>query len=201
MCVSQYVSQYVTPLVGLVTGALIGVFAEPIRTFIFRPAIKVSFEKNDPSCVARTPSGAAPIFSEAIYIRVRVENPKSQMAKSCRAFLVKVEEKNSQGIFNPTIYADSLPLGWSCQQDPGRPIDLPSGVSQFVDIISTDKGAPARYDVHLMLYPHRYRGLFDDKPKILRLTILVTGDGARAGKTTIVFEWRGAWDTFKVEKA
>jgi hypothetical protein len=157
----------------------------------------VSFDKHDPSCLARTPIGAA-LQSEGIYIRAKVQNPKSQMAKSCRAFLVKVEKQNAYGIFEPTIFADSLQLAWSCQQDGGRPIDLPSGVSQFVDVISTDKAVPTAYHVYLSFGPHRYIELFDSKPKTLRLTVLVTGDGAARGQTTIVFKWSGQWDTFEV---
>ena len=77
-------------------------------------------------------------------------------------------------------------------------MDLPSGVSQFVDVISTDKARPAHYRVHPLFGPHRYIELFDGKPKTLRLTVLVTGDGAAPGQTTIVFKWSGQWDTFEV---
>jgi hypothetical protein len=156
----------------------------------------VSFDKSDPSCVTPTPTGKG---SEGIYIRAKVQNRKSQMAKSCRAFLVKVEKQNAHGIFGPTIFADSLQLAWSCQKDRERPIDLPSGVSQFVDVISTDKAAPVDYRVHHLFHPSRYAELFDGKPKTLRLTVLVTGDGAAPGQTTIVFNWRGQWDTFEAD--
>jgi len=202
MCVSQYI----TPLIGLVTGTLIGVFAEPIRTWIYRPVLKASFKKID-SCVTRTPIGTGSDLREGFYIRAKVENRRWQMAKSCRAYLVKVEQKNSKGDFGPTIFADSLPLNWSNQrrEDNGRPIDLPFGVSQFVDVISTDQGAPGipvvppTYTVHAAM-PFRYGVLFDNGPKILRLTILVTGDGVKAATTKIVFDWRKHWEKFEVSE-
>jgi hypothetical protein len=194
------VLDYVTPLIGLITGTFIGIFAEPIRTRLFRPRLKVSFESADRSCKVQTPMGAAGEH-RGIYIRAKVQNTKSQMAKACRAFLVKIEKQSTHGTFEPTIFADSLPLAWSCQKDGSKPVDLFSGVSQFVDVISTTNVDPTAYQIHLFTHPHRYAELFDREPKTLRLTILVTGDGASAGQTAIVFKWGGQWDTFEVGSA
>jgi hypothetical protein len=195
MCASQYITQFI----GVVVGVFIGIFAEPIRAYIYRPVLTVSFDERDPACKTFTPQGTVR-GPTAIYVRAKVQNSKSKMAKACRAYLVNVEQKDPQGLFEQTIYADSLSLDWSCQREGegGRPIDLPSEVSQYIDVISTEERLPRNYNVRATPMPLRYGELFDMAPKVLRFTILVTGDDVKPAKISLIFSWQGQWDTFEV---
>ncbi len=116
-------------------GFLTAMFAEPARNWLLRPKLRVSFTQEQ-DCIARTPTGAG---ADAIYIRLKVVNERRRIARSCRAFLVKVEKQVRPTVYENTIYADSLQLAWSCQVqgEERSPIDLIHGVSQYVDVIAT----------------------------------------------------------------
>lgn len=188
----------VTPLLSFFLGFVTAVFSEPLRRRIFRPVLRLSFEKND-SCVSHTPLQNGGKEHEGYYIRLKVENTKRPLARACRAYLIVVEEKDENGLWKPTIYADSLPLAWSCQErnDARRPIDLPYGVTQFVDVVATDS-LLNNYFVQVAPLPFRYLGLFDDKRKTFRFTVLIAGDGVQPKTAKIEFGWKGTWNDFEV---
>jgi hypothetical protein len=191
---------FLTPAVSFILGFVIAVFSEPLRQWLFRPVLRVSFEKND-SCVAHTPVENGGKEYEAYYIRVKVENTRRHLAKACRAFLIQVEEKDESGYYKPTLYADSLPLAWSCQKpdEARKPIDLPLDVAQFVDVVATDS-LSNNYFVQVSPLPFRYHKLFEKKPKDFRITVLVSGDGVKPATTRIIFRWKGTWNDFEVSK-
>lgn len=201
----HYCPTSITPLVGaaislagIIVGALIGIFAEPIRGRIFRPVLVVSFNERSDGCKALTTINGNPP-SAGYYIRAQVKTSKRRLAKSCRAYLVNVEQRTARGDYAPMNpkFDDSLPLRWSAQfTDENPPLDLPSGISQFVDIISTDSALPG-FKVHARLI-NRYTKFFDNQPKVLRLTVLVTGDDVVPAEVKVIFDWRGQWDTFDV---
>jgi hypothetical protein len=198
--ITPFVSAGVS-LVGIIVGVLIGIFAEPIRGRIFRPVLVASFDEHDEGCNAHTTINGDPP-SEGYYIRAKVVNSKHRLAKSCRAFLVNVEQRTARGDFVRTTpkYDDSLALDWSAQfKDGNPPIDLPFGISQFVDIVSTNR-LSKDFKLHALL-PNRYGNLIDNKPKVLRFTILVTGDDVVPGTLKVIFDWRGQWNTFEIAKA
>jgi hypothetical protein len=179
-------------------GVIAGIFIKEIWDYFRRPLVKVSFDEHAEGCRAHTRTGGNPP-SEGYYIRAKVVNSRRRLAKSCRAFLVNVEQRNARGEFVPTTpaYDDSLALVWSAQFKEGNPpIDLPYGISQFVDIVSTDK-LSAEFKVHALI-PYRYDNLFNNTPKALRFTIAVTGDDVEPGQVKVIFDWRGKWDNFEL---
>jgi hypothetical protein len=199
MCAGSFSS---ISIANTAVGVILGIFIREIWEFFRRPALHVSFDEHDEGCKAHTAIGDDR-SSEGFFIRAKVVNSKRRLAKSCRAFLVDVEQRNARGEFVSLTpkYDDSLSLTWSSQ--PGTigqgPIDVPAGVSQYVDIVSTDKRIDG-YRVHALIVPFRYGTLLDNKPKVLRFTILVTGDDVKQDKIKVIFDWRGQWNTFEVAK-
>jgi hypothetical protein len=187
-----------TPALTFLAGAATAIFAEPIRRWIFRPALTVSF---GPGCVIKTPtefidkSTGKKTESEGKWLRVLVRT--SRLAKGCRAHLIKVEEEK-QGIFQPSIFRDTVRLEWSSKPEDEvyKPMDIPSDVAQFVNVLATDRSTPRTYRLKAPL-PFYYRDLFDEQPKTLRFTILVSSDDAKSDQTSVIFRWQGAWDTFE----
>lgn len=199
MCTTQTTSipwlSVLTPIVGFILGFISAVFAEPVRQRLFRPILSLRFS-NTPGCVARTPTGDG---GEAIYIRVEVVNVKRSLARQCRAYLVNAEAKNALGEFEPTIYVDSIQLAWSCREigKERDAVDLPNGVSQYIDVLATYKISNS-FNTHISPFPFRYHDLFSNKPKTLMFTVQVSGDGVKPAFITIVFSWKGQWDNFEV---
>jgi hypothetical protein len=172
----------VNTAIGAALGFAAAVFAEPLRQWIYRPKLKLDFE-DDPAYKARTPEEAEipasprPLHSvhDAEFIRIRVINKKPVIAKSCRAYLVAVEKADENGRFQPTIYCDSIPLAWACRDKLAyEPLDLPRGVSQFVDLIST-RSISADFRPEIRPIPYRYFELFQQHATF-RFTVQVSGE-------------------------
>jgi len=183
-------------LIGGALGAGVAVFAEPLRRWIYRPTLELDFG-NGPEYQARTQAGESTQLHDADYLRLRVINTKSVVAKSCRVYLVDVEKKDESGQFAPTIYCDSIPLAWSCREEKEQygAIDLPKGVKQFVDVISTHKGMDA-FTPHIKPMTYRYMPLFREHG-VFRLTIQVSGENVEPVFMKIIFHWTGVWDQYE----
>ena len=89
-----------------------------MRRWIYRAKLELVFGKGS-EYRARTPEqaklidsqrSAVPIYSthEAEYVRIKVINTSSSIAKACRAYLVGIRKKDTNGKFAPTIYCDSI---------------------------------------------------------------------------------------------
>ncbi len=188
-------SGFVSYLLGFFTA----VFAEPFRQRLFRPVLRLSFD-DSPDCIARTPIRGAGYQSEGFYFRVRVVNTKSRLARQCRAYLINVEKQNAEGKFERTVYADSIQLAWSCREQGKQreSIDLPNGVTQFVDVISTNSNASNTFSLEIAPFPFRYQELLSAVPKTLRLTVQVSGDGIGPEFIKLILVWKGRWDSATV---
>lgn len=195
----------VPTLVGAAVGFASAVFAEPLRRWLYRPVLVLGFG-NGSEHKARTlekaelfdpEKSAVPIHSthEAEYLRIKVINTATTLAKACRAYLVRVEKQDAEGKFGPTLYCDSIPLAWSCRdQDAHGPLDLPNGVAQFVDLIST-RSISSHYRVEVKPLPFRYVALFQEHGTF-RFTVQVSGENVKPVFLSIIFVWKGVWNDY-----
>jgi hypothetical protein len=182
--------------VGFLGGFLTALFAEPIRRWIYQPKLELHFG-NASHFMTRTPEIAGQAKYEAIYVRVKVLNNKSALAKSCRAYLVNIERKGPSGSFVATEYCEALQLGWAVHGEQAfSAVDLPTGVPFYVDVLSTRPTSPA-FKPHVRLVPMRYEPLFST-PGTYRFTILASGDEVKPVMLRLVFKWSGDWEHFDV---
>lgn len=195
----------VPTLVGAAVGFASAVFAEPLRRWVYRPVLVLAFG-DDSEYKARTleqaelfdpRKSAVPIHSthEAEYVRIKVINTATALAKACRAYLVRVEKQDAEGEFRSTLYCDSIPLAWSCrEQDTHGSLDLPNGVAQFIDLIST-RSISSDYRVEIKPLPFRYVALFQETGTF-RFTIQVSGENVKPVFLSVVFGWKGVWNDY-----
>lgn len=204
--VSPEYSVALNTLVGAVLGFGAAVFAEPLRLWIYRPKLKLAFDES-PGCRARTleqgqiDGGPVPVYSthEADYLRVKVINQKPSIAKNCRAYLVAIEQADKQGKFKPTLYIDSIPLPWACRAEEAyNPLDLPQGIVQFIDVISTRSISP-EFRPEIKPFPFRYMELFQQHGKF-RFTVQVSGENIEPVFIKVVFDWSGVWDKYEASQ-
>jgi hypothetical protein len=182
-------------MVSFLGGFCTALFAEPIRRWIYQP--KLSMEFGDTShFLTRTPETTGEASYEAIYVRVKIVNTKATLAKSCRAYLVNIEQKNPSGNYEPTEYCESLQLGWAVHAKPYIGIDLATDVPFFVDIFSTRSSSPA-FKPQVELIPMRYNELFSTAG-VYRLTVLVSGDGVKPARMYLELKWSADWENFDV---
>ncbi len=166
--------------------------------------LKLAFEPA--TCVIDTPTvikavNEQDIDSQGRWVRVRVYTKnlwlKSRLARGCLAHLIKVEIEQG-GEFRPTHFIDTLPLRWSSQLSAKatNPLNIASDVAQFVDVLAADRHTPTAYSLQTFV-PLYCRDLFDERPKALRLTVLVTSENAAAARAQFVFRWNGQWNNFE----
>ena len=125
-----------------------------------------------------------------IYIRARIRNEGSHVAKQCRPYLINLEKVHHSGT-EPTRFFDSLALRWPGPGSDYEPRDIPRGISQFFDVVGVLKNEPGwrftfreRFSSHDDL-PH-HKGTY-------RFTVIVTGDGARPSGRKIDVTYSGDW--------
>jgi len=187
-------------IISIFSGAAIAIFAEPVRRFFFKPKLNLEFTGKE-DCLSKTieaRNGAK--VADAFYIKLKVTNTSSIIAKDCRAYLINIEKQNEDSKFGPTIYSDSIQLAWSCQgaMDRWRGIDICKGVNQYVDVITTRTNSE-EFDPQIMCKPFRYLPLFKETGKFI-FTIQVSADGADPKKYKLEFDWKGIWDKFAAVK-
>ena len=193
-------------LVGAVIGFVSAIFAEPLRRWLYRAKLELTFGDSS-EYKARTPEqatlidpqrSAVPIYSthEAEYVRIKVINTSSSVAKSCRAYLVGIQKKNAAGEFAQTNYCDSIPLAWSCQEDRAYgPIDLPNDVAQFIDLVSA-RDYSSEFRIEIKPVPLRYAG-FSRDTGTFRFAVQVSGDNVQPKFISVDFTWNGIWDKYE----
>ncbi len=191
-------------IIGLIFGFIAAIYAEPLRIWLHSPILTLLFEENS-GCkiftkekyIAKESKELTPNFYNSIYVRIKVTNTQTTMAKGCRAYLISIDKSDDKGNFIPTIYNDSIQLSWSCQGDQSyEPLDLPRGVIQYIDIFSTKEGSNIYYP-KIKFLPFRYEELFRQKGSF-RFTILVAGENFKPLKIKIIFNWTGNWNKFVI---
>ncbi len=179
-------------VVGFLGGFLTALFAEPLRRWLYAPRLTLTFGTSN-HFLTRTPEISPSSQHEALYVRVKVVNTRSALAKSCRAYLVNVERKGPSGTFEPTEYCESLQLGWASQAEQAfGAFDLPWDVPHFVDVISTRPTSPA-FSLATKVTPLRYTQMLLT-PGVYRFTIVVSGDGVKPATIRPSVSWNGVWD-------
>jgi hypothetical protein len=198
--------QWLEGTVGFLSGAAVAVFAEPVRQWLFRPHIELSFRANDPRYVARTPVLAnfpdgTSVEGKAIYFRVMVKNSWGELARSCRGYLVKAERWNqATQAFEAASFYDPVRLAWSsCGEHAYDAIDLPKGLHHFLDVVSTRQSNVA-FQLETQFKPIREAGL-GREPGDYRLTVMVGGDNFRPKTIHLSVHWTGTWDKIEVGAA
>jgi hypothetical protein len=188
----------VTPLLTFAGGLVTALIGEPLRHRVWRPKLRVSFGISE-EYIAPTREEFPGGEREARYVRLKVVNRSQAVARDCRAFLTNIERETPPGKFERTIFSDTLQLPWSVRPDGGRAEDLPHGVANFVDVISTREGNPT-FRIHGRVFPFRYEHLLSDYARY-RLTVWVTGDNVKPVKIKLFFSWKGAWNAFEAAQA
>jgi hypothetical protein len=189
----------------LLTGGLIGfisaLLAEPVRTWLFRPRLRLTFVEDADHFLTETKEriGGATADHKAIYVRVHVVNRSWALAKSCRAYLANMERLGGSGKWENTTYCESLPLSWAGYVESRfAPLDLSQNVTHVVDVLSTREVSPS-FKLETLCILKRYEELMRTH-ETYRLTVLVSGDGVRPASMKLIFKWTGVWDGFEVSQ-
>jgi hypothetical protein len=184
---------------GLVSGLFSGLLGRRLEEWWFKPRLVVDFIPNEGGFRTEGKWSVADEEYVEIYIRARVRNLGSIVAKQSRLYLVKLEEVHPSGP-TPTTFYDSLVLRWPGLRPDYAPRDIPRGTNQFFDVVGVLRNRPGwrfafreNFTNHAELPNHK--GTY-------RFTVLVTGDGVRpSGRKIDVTYNNGDWHTLRAVDA
>jgi hypothetical protein len=183
--------EMVNIVLSFILGFFSAVFAEPLRRRLFRSRLEVNFKADfSPSSkyIFVTPSYHGSERRTAKHIRVSVRNPSRITAKSCKAFLTKIER---EGASEPVvIHQDPLPLSWGFIG--AAPIDIPPGPIFFFDVFAVDN-RENKLQPQTNVRPNIWDELLQEPGKYF-FSVLVAGDNLTAVPRTIPFQWNGSFD-------
>jgi hypothetical protein len=135
-------------LFGAITGGAISLIislgAEAWQRRLYGPKLELHCEARDPRAPVDWLDESNKNIGEVIYVRMRVRNVKPRIAKSCRAYLTKVERLKDGKTWENTNFGEGIQLAWA-GQGTGHGFDaisLPKGVDQFIDIVAVGKLLP-----------------------------------------------------------
>jgi len=193
-------TQWMTILAGSVGGILVFIFGKLYNLFSWKltePKLRVEFDKNILGCITHTMTNDG---RPAATIRMKATNigKRAATALGCVVYLTNVEKQNENGVFESTGYCDSIRLAWSCQGltlGSFGPMDIPRGVSQYVDIVSLLQHQD-KFELPLEVLPNRYSKLFWQTGTFL-FTVHVHTENASPVKCKLIFTWRHSWDGHK----
>jgi hypothetical protein len=191
---------------GAIIGFIGSLIAEGVQRWVYGPRLQLIFENGNSAY--RTPTDMGnPKIADSIYIRLRVENVKPRVAKACRAYLTRVEQRVGTD-WQDTNFRDTTQLNWSAQLNGLMPMDLPRGVRVFVDLLWVFNPLPGmtvtypdgkpRNPRHLQpslaMELFQYARIWATDNVSYRLTVLVSGDGVLPKSHRVIVEWKGIWD-------
>jgi hypothetical protein len=175
-------------IIGAVGGLSGGLFSgayQHLRDWLTRPQLLIDYEGKE---------GANQVtVSDTIYIRARVKNNGRQIARSCRVFWTGLEEVHPSGATTEAPFHDPLVLewaGWSFVL-----LDVPAGVSFYVDVLRVLKDQPGwKFSVKYLFTSEEhlvdYRGTY-------RFHLMVTADNATPASCEIDVTYNGHWQSLR----
>ena len=178
-------SVIISAIVGLFSGLLGRLFEE----WRYRPRLIVEFipEEGGFRTEGTWNDGGKEVTE--IYLRARVRNVGSRVAKQCRPYLVKLEEVLPSGT-TPTKLFESRVLGWP--RNDYEPRDIPKGINLFFDVVGVLKDRSG------------WRFKFREPSPLLsgysgtyRFTVLVTGDGVAPAGRKFDVTYHGDWHNLR----
>jgi hypothetical protein len=197
---NQRMDNSVATLVGATIGGLAallgGLVSGPLARWLdskwFSPRLEIDFGGHNSPYVIESSYVEGDKSVTEFYVRVRIRNSGSRIAKSCRVYLLNIEEVHGDKVVE-TSYHDSLQLPWPLDDRDAR--DIPSGVNFFADVVGVRKDSPGwriktgtLYASHAGLYT--YKGIY-------WFTILVSGDGVKPARRKIQVTYNQDWHTLK----
>jgi hypothetical protein len=184
-------SLWIGPIFGLI-GVILGVLLNTIGRFfderLFGPKLVIDCQ--------RAP-GQRGETDDMLYVRFRVRNlRKRRLAKQCCAYIVGLYRVTDGRRVSENLLTDSFQLSWA-----GYAFDpriIPSGVSQYVNLVQFSKHDPgwrivpnpASYDVRLD-HIKGYQGIYE-------FEVVVAADGAVITTAYIKVEYRVDWHNVAV---
>jgi len=190
--------------VPVLAGGMVALLAERVGRWMFSPTVRVDFDSSEnPAYFAITPEGGTKQGNMSAWVRVRVRNIRGATARGCRGYLAKVEEwDENERKFKQGWYFDISQLAWSSRLNLAYdPVDLPRGIDQFLDVVSS-RGYTAhpQFRVETQFKPLREIALGMEKG-LFRFTIVVAGDNFKPRTFQLRYRWTGRWQAPEVSAA
>jgi hypothetical protein len=107
-------------------------------------------------------------------------------------------KKKDQFGWTDTEYVESCQLPWAAQSDGCRPLDIPKGIEQYIDVVASRSNS-AQLILQLVSPLLSYEQVME-KSGTYRLVVLVSGEGFEPEFHRIIVTHTGKWDEVTVDR-
>jgi hypothetical protein len=147
------------------------------KSELLRPQLLIDFDGTESNIVhAEHMQGDKPV--SMIYVRVRVKNEGSAIAKGCRVYLTELKEVYPGGSTHSTALDDSKVLAWAGWDF--SPKDVPPGVVCYADVVRVSKHDRGwLFSIQGKLFAHQQN--LKDYVGTYRFRVMVTAENAAVG--------------------
>lgn len=199
--------------IGSVAVAVLAIWGEQIRNWIFQPKLVVTIEMKEPDCVpiktvsqTVTLSAAGQTIqqttSDAYYFRLRVNNKRRTSARGVELRLTALREKQKDGSFKDDATFQPLSLIWANSRNPltgGGQVLLPkidTDVPRHCDLCHVIYGhTPLLMEFDTEISPNPIGGAQPTRRKAgaYEVDVVATADNGPSVRLTLDILYAGAW--------
>ena len=186
---------------GALGGGVLAVAGQELVRWWRRPVLSIDFS-NTSQCVLRTrirleKGSSETIARDAIFLRLRVINRGRSTARDCRVYMTRILRKSFDGTTQSYEDQDVIPLSWSVRDEQHETLVVPPRINQFVDMVCTRLSDQPCFLRPRARTPKRLNETWRE-PGVFEIDVAVCAEEAALVRRTLVFEWRGQWDSLKV---
>lgn len=194
-------------VIGTLVVAAVAIFQETIRGWFYHPAFRVSVKTAPPDCVAVPFYSNGALISNAVYIRLWVENAGNATARNVEVYAHELRRRRADGQFERVAAFPPMNLKWSNVGSIYFPSIAPEmgkhcDVGHITDPVHRQilhEDAPAlgltvqqsSLAFDLMVAPN-HRGHIVG-PGEYQLDVLIAADNVRPKKGLVAINLRGPW--------
>jgi hypothetical protein len=184
-------------IIGGIVGGLLTIISQCLLEYVRRPVLSIDFKNDCYHKVESEDEFGSPGRATLMYIRARVRNKNGrQVAKECRLFLANLEMVSPTGETTPTALLGSRQLAWAGFNL--VPLDLPSGLDLYADIVRFPKSSLPFWDFFpFELFNSELR--LKDYKGTYRFHLVATSDNAEPATLVVDITYNGDWDNIEVK--
>jgi hypothetical protein len=191
---SEYEKIILTWLLSFFAGFFVAVFAEPLRRWLFKSTVSLSFRPRigfGRRWVSLTTTTTTGVMAKYIRVLAKCTSRVGVTANRCKPFLTKIEKRDPALNGYRELHHDPLPLNWAYIGD--QQLDIHPEMEFYFDVAEVNS-AQNLLRPQTTIAPETWAALLRE-PGTYRFSVVLSGENIRPVPLSIEFEWKGSFDS------
>ncbi len=191
---SEFAKINMTIILTFLAGFLTAVFAEPVRRWLFRSVITLSFKPRigfGRRWISLTTTTTECVMAKYIRVLAKCSSRIGLTANRCKPFLTKIEKHDPVANTYRELHHDPLPLNWAYIGD--LQLDIHPKMEFYFDVAEVNS-AQNLLRPQTTIAPETWAKLLRE-PGRYKFSVVLSGENIRPVPLTIEFDWKGSFDS------